>query len=183
MKRMTIMKISSCCCASRIVGSAALVIGLTCSAVNAAVQVIGVQYQPDQLFPEYNCIWHDRNYPTSCQSNIPGCNVHVFLKNTGGGPVTVTDATVKGYSLEDILQDGDIIGARSLYYNWDIPPADLVTGAGEPVWYKASPRTIPAGGVGQVVVRLRYIPTDPAVAVGVVTSGGTVTTNRPADSE
>jgi hypothetical protein len=167
---------------SRVAGLLLLVIYLACAAAHAAVQVIGAQYQPDQLFPEYDCLWHDRNYPTSCSANISGCHLHVFIKNTGGGSVTVSDVTVKGYSLETILKDGNISGARSIYYYWDNPPADVVTAVGEPVWYKANPKAIPAGGVGQVVVRLRYIPTDPQLAVGVVTSAGTVTTNITVDA-
>ena len=38
---------------------------------------------------------------------------------------------------------------------------DTLIDAGEPVWYKANPTTIPAGTTGQVVVRLRQVPVTP----------------------
>jgi hypothetical protein len=44
--------------------------------------------------------------------------------------------------------------------------------AGEPVWYKVDPGTLAAGGVGQVVVRLRQTPQVGSLSVGVVHSGG-----------
>ena len=51
------------------------------------------------------------------------------------------------------------------------------------MWYKGDPAgTIPTGGVAQVVIRLRYLPTTPTVAVGVVGVGNTVTTNITVDA-
>ncbi len=157
----------------------ALAIGLTCRGANAAVTVLGVQYQQDELFPEYNCIWHDKNYPTSCSGTYLGGNVHVYLKNTGGTAVTISDVTLAGYSLTTILPVSTAAhNANSIYFYWDNQsvPADIIA-AGIPVWFKGDPSTIPAGEVGQAVVRLRFPPTTPTVAVGVVTTGGSVTTN------
>ena len=48
---------------------------------SAAVTVLGVQYQPDKMHPEFDCIWNNSNYPTSCPSNFAGANVHVYLRN------------------------------------------------------------------------------------------------------
>ncbi len=157
-----------------------LMISLAVPAAKAAIQVLGVQYQQDLPYNEFDCIWNDKTYPTNCPPRALGCNVHVFVKNTGGGSVTITDATLAGYSLEDSLVLGDH-DSRSIYYNWDNPPSDLIN-AGEPVWYKGDPKTIPAGGVGKVVVRLRTPPVTSTVSVGVVTSGGTVTTNITKDA-
>jgi len=155
---------------------------LLCADVKAAVTVLGVQYQQDELFPEYNCIWHDKNYPTSCSGTYLGGNVHVYLKNTGPSSVTITDVTLAGYSLLTVLKlDANVHDANSIFFYWDSPPADIIA-AGEPVWFKGDPKTIAAGGVGQAVVRLRRPPTTGTVAVGVVTSGGTVTTNITIDA-
>lgn len=71
---------------------------------NAAVTIIGAQYTPDQMFPEWDCFWHDGNYPTSCQANNQGTTVRVFLKNTGALGVTVNDATLAGYSLQTVIK-------------------------------------------------------------------------------
>ncbi len=163
----------------------ALVIGLAGPAANAAVTLLGAQYRPDQRFPEYDCFWHDSNYPTSCQTNGIGATVHVYVKNTGASAVTINDATLEGYSLVTVIKmstDGwnpDL--QNSIYFYWDNPPQDILN-AGEPVWYRFDPPTIPAGGVAQVAVRLRYVPTTPTVTVGVETSAGTATANITVDA-
>ena len=43
---------------------------------------------------------------------------------------------------------------------------DRQLAAGEPVWYKGDPTTIPPGGVAQAVVRLRYVPVTRPVVTG-----------------
>jgi hypothetical protein len=152
---------------------------------NAGLTVLGVQYQQDELFPEYDCIWHDKNYPTNCSGTYLGGNVHVYLKNTGASSVTVTDMTLAGYSLETVLQlNANQHSARSVFYYWDDPSsqAPALVAAGLPVWYKGDPAVIPADGVGQAIMRLRFPPTTPTVAVGVVTTGGTITTNITIDA-
>ncbi len=152
------------------------------SGVNAQVALLGVQYQQDELFPEYNCIWHDSNYPTSCSGTYLGGNVHVYLKNTGASPVTITDVTLADYSLTTILALSTTAhNANSIYFYWDNPPQDIID-AGLPVWFKGDPSTVPPGGVAQAVIRLRFPPTTPTVSVGVVTSGGTVNTTIPIDA-
>ena len=85
-----------------------------------------------------------------------GCNVHAYLKNTGASSVTVSSVSLEGYNLETVLKlNTGVHDARSIYFYWDNPPQDILD-AGEPVWYKVDPSaTIPAGGVAQVVVRLR----------------------------
>jgi hypothetical protein len=70
-------------------------VSVLCMSADAAVQIIGVQHQRDQFFPEDNCIWHDRQYPGPCSSAaFTGQVVKVFLKNTGAASATVTDATL-----------------------------------------------------------------------------------------
>ncbi len=150
---------------------------------SAAIEIIGVQYQPDAAFPEYNCYWSNSDYPTSCPDRPLGCNVHVYLRNTGGSSVTVSDMTLAGYSLNTVIKYDEYNGHHpySIYFYWDNPPQAILD-AGEPIWYKGDPAPIPAGGVGQAVVRLRRIPTTSTIAVGVVTTAGTVTTNITVDA-
>jgi len=160
----------------------ALVISLTGATANAGITVLGVQYQQDELFPEYNCIWHDKDYPTSCSGTYLGGNVHVYVKNTGSSSVSITDVTLAGYSLTTVLKKNENAhSSNSIYYYWDNPPADIIA-AGLPVWFKGDPSTFPAGGVGQAVVRLRFPPTTPTVTVGVITTGGNVTANITIDA-
>jgi len=161
--------------------AAALAIGWH-SAI-AAVEVLGVQYQQDNQYPEYNCWYHYGSYPTSCGISITGCNAHVFLKNTGVGSVTINDASLAGYSLNTILKTTDFNGhlPSSIYLYWDDPPQDVLN-AGEPVWYRADPNPIPAGGMARVVVRLRSVPVTKPVSLGVATSAGTVNTTVPVNA-
>ncbi len=156
---------------------AAAMSGLTGAAATAPLTVLGVNYQQDEPFSEYQCLWHDRDYPASC--GVPaavGANVHAYLRNDGASAVTVSDVTLAGYSLNRILRAkivGDHLPLRSIYHYWDNPPQDILD-AGEPVWYKADPATIPPGGVAQVVVRLRFAPVNQPVSLGIVTSAGTL---------
>jgi hypothetical protein len=165
--------------------AAALASSLACTTVNAAVALLGVQYQQDDWLPEFNCIWKDRDYPTSCSVNPnPGCNVHAFLKNTGGSAVTVSSVRLAGYDLGTVLKlNTTVHDARSIFFYWDNPPQDILN-AGEPVWYKVDPGpTIPAGGVAHVVVRLRQIPVTRPVSLTLVTSGGTINAAIPVDAD
>lgn len=162
--------------------AAGLFFGAARTSASAAVTVLGVQYQQDNPYAEYNCWYHYGSYPASCGSSITGCNVHVFLKNTGGSPVTVNDVTLGGYSLKTILKrNTSFRDANSIFFYWDNPPQDVFD-KGEPVWYRADPNPIPAGGVARVVVRLRSVPVIQPVSVGVVTSAGTVNTAVPVNA-
>lgn len=146
---------------------------MTASA-QAAVTVIGTQYQQDNPYAEYQCWYRYGNYPTSCGVPIVGCNVNVFIKNTGSSSITVSDVNLAGYSLKTILrQSSTLRDTNSIFYYWQDPPQHIFD-VGEPVWYKADPNPIPAGGVGRVVIRLRKVPIIVPVNIGITTSGGNV---------
>ena len=99
--------------------------GMAFTDVTASLTVLGVQYQQDNPYPEYQCLWHDGNYPASCGTEVVGANVHVYLRNDGASPVRVDDVTLAGFSLKKILrgkQVGDHPLLRSIYFYWDNPP-------------------------------------------------------------
>ncbi len=152
---------------------------------HAAIEVIGTQYRQDQLFPEFDCYWNGGGYPTYCPTNRPGANLTVQVKNTGTSPVTITDATLAGHSLQSVIKMSEASWnpdqQNSIYFNWEDPPANILN-AGEPVWWRADPPTVPAGGVAQVAVRLRTVPTTATLGFGVVSSSGTVNTNITVDA-
>ena len=103
---------------------ATLVGASLCVTTNAEIQVIGVQYQPDRGFPEYDCLWHSTPYPGPCGDLVPGANVKVFVKNTGLTPETINDATLAGYSLKTVIQINPAQGgAASIYFYWSTPPS------------------------------------------------------------
>jgi hypothetical protein len=148
----------------------------------AELRVIGVQYQSDRVFPEYECLWHDRQYPGPCSPTVPGANVKVFVKNTGAATESLNDVTLAGYSLKTVIaMNPNESDASSIYFYWSTPPQTILN-AGEPVWFKAEPASLPVGAVGQAVVRLRYLPKTSTVTVGVVGAGNTVTTNITVDA-
>ena len=151
----------------------ALVIGLACRGANAEVTILGAQYHPDQMFP-FGCYWSPDTYP-NCPTIVGGATVHVYIKNTGASAVTINDANLAGYSLTTAIKTNTLASDLSsiYYYYGQNPPADILA-AGTPVWYIADPTSIPAGGVGQVTVRLRNVPTTPTLTVGAVTSTGAV---------
>ena len=151
--------------------------GIVCTVANGAVELLGVQYQQDDPFTEYLCFWHDRSYPTYCGIDLPGANLHVYIKNSGTSAVTLDDATLAGYSLSYALKEADYNGhiTNSIWIRWDNPPQDILD-AGEPAWYKMDPASIPAGGVGQLIIRLRRLPVTPTLAVDVDTSANTLNT-------
>ncbi len=168
----------------------ALCFWLLPAAASAAVHVIGVQHQPDYYFPEFNCYWNASAYPGPCRTPILGTTVHVYVKNTGPGSITLNDANLTTssatYSLKTIIKKSTSTTINpkeqnSIYFYWDFPPQDIFD-AGEPVWYRFDPPTIPAGGVGQVAVRLRTIPVTQPVRLEVVTSIGNVATNIAVDA-
>src|ERR1043165_5936138 len=102
--------------------AALLATAIPCAA-SGAVTVLGVQYQQDNPYTEFQCIWHDRNYPSSCGSVVGGSNVHVYLKNTGTSSVSVSDVTLAGYSLGTVIkQSSTYHDANSIYFYWDNPP-------------------------------------------------------------
>ena len=123
-----------------------------------------------------------------------GAAVHVFLKNNNSASVTIQDAQLAGVSLNQaltLINQGQTVLPTSIYLANSsnlitAPQLQTLVNAGEPVWYKFAPATVPPGGTAQVAVRLRRPPTTPSINLNVVHSAGstnvavTVQTNQPA---
>jgi len=162
------------CCMRVLLG--AMVTIMMCTVAYGDVSLLGVQYQEDDLYTEYNCIWEDDNYPTSCPTPTAGANVHVYIKNDGESAVTFDDVMLEQYHLPLALEE-KILGqniCHSIYFKWDVPSDDIMN-AGEPIWYKCEPASIAAGDVGHVVIRLRSIPSTDPITITVDTSANTIT--------
>jgi len=162
--------------------------GFVCAAARADVTILGVQYRPDRAFPEHECFWHQSQFPGPCGPSSPmGATVHVYLRNDGSSSVTVQDMLLAGLSLEMALKEEEQVVKRHPRSIWfeHLTPEQLQTlvDAGEPVWYKADPPTIAPGTTAQAMVRLRQVPVTPTVSVGVVHSGGTVSTEIPVEAD
>jgi len=145
---------------------------------NAAVTLLGVQYKPDQAFPEHECFWNHSQLPGPCGPSSPlGSSIHVFLHNTGSSSVTVQDVVFVGFSLKQVLALHYQVEKRQPASIWlaDLTSEQLQTllDAGEPVWYKINPATITPGGTAQVVVRLRQAPQVSSLSIDTIHSEGT----------
>jgi hypothetical protein len=152
----------------------------------ADVAVIGVQYRPDQVFPEHNCFWDAAQYPSYCPTPDPlGGTVHVFLRNNGTASVTMQDVVFAGESLAEILVLHYQVAKRQPASIWldGLTSARLnnLLSAGEPVWYKMDPGTIAPGATAQVVVRVRQTPQLPSINIDVVHNEGITSASVPID--
>ncbi|MGB9625863.1 MAG: immunoglobulin domain-containing protein, partial [Phycisphaerae bacterium] len=166
---------------------ASFIVFMVCPAATAQVTLLGVQYRPDQAFPEHECFWHYDQLPGPCGPSAPmGASLHVFLHNTGASSVTIQDVTLADQSLNTVLVVQEQSGDRHPASIWfaDLEPDELqsLLDAGEPVWYKSDPTMIAPGSVGQVVVRLRQVPVIPSVDLVVIHSDGFIATSVPIDS-
>lgn len=170
-------------------GWAVLAISMCCAAaflpepVYGAVSLLGVQYQQDDPLTEFQCYWKNTSYPTSCGVPLPGANLHVFIRNDGTSAVTLDSVSLVGYSLKTILKEQSLNGhiTNSIWFYWDNPPQAILD-AGEPAWYKLDPVSIPAGGAGQVIIRLRRVPVTTSLAVDVDTSANILNTTLTVDA-
>jgi hypothetical protein len=169
----------------------AVAMGLACPAAMGQVTLLGVQYKPDRIFAEHECFWHQDQLPGPCGPSAPmGASVHVFLLNSGPTAVTVQDVTLAGISLELALFEEEQVVKRhpvSIYFGLahgtiTQQQFDTLVAAGEPVWYKADTKTIPAGGTAQIAVRLRQVPLTPSVSIQVIHTDGSTSATVPIDA-
>jgi len=158
------------------------ILGMVRAPVTAQVTLLGVQYRPDQAFPEHECFWHPDEFPGPCGPSLPlGASLHVFLHNIGSSSVTVQDVFLNGISLKSSIVQSPTDGrhpASIWFANLSSEELETLLNAGEPVWYKSDPTTIAPGSVGQVVIRLRETPM-PDINIDVVHSEGTTSTTIP----
>lgn len=140
---------------------------LWASAALAAIEVLEASYRPDRMLPEYNFLWNT-NYrwgdppPTYTASG----QLCVYLKNTGTSSVTISDVQLQGVSLKQAFgcytaqkYQSQLCYACSIHYPSSNPitsaQRQTLIDAGEPVWWRVTPATIPAGGTAEVYVRMR----------------------------
>lgn len=161
---------------------------LTGTGAFAAPLVFGSYYFPDQPFPQFMQMWHeawqwtdDRGDPVDyARKQMPlGGYVFVYFQNTGESPVEVKDLAVDGVKLSEGL-------ARTHDAFWDLyghsvkaaklpkEQLDKLYAAGQPIWWKAEPRQVPAKGTAQVVIRIKRDPATDKLRLGIVTDSGEV---------
>ena len=173
---------------------ACLVVGAARAA--SGVEIVGAAHYADQPFPEYMHLWQE-GWSLKDESGEKliyarpdmrlGGYLFVYYRNDGKDPIKVTDLTIEGVKLSEALaatdkpeQPEDKFGSSILLSKLPKDQIEALKAAGTPVWWKAEPREVPPGGMGEVVVRLRRSPSTgkplaapDTVRVGIVTDKGT----------
>ena len=154
--------------------------------------VTGAVYHPDTPYPEFMRLWQegwslkDANGEKViyARPDMPlGGYVFIYFRNTGADAITVTDLTLEGIKLSEGIgvtdkpkSPEDKFGASVLLSKLPKEQIDRLKAAGQPVWWKQEPRVVPAGGMGEIVIRMKRNPVPERISVGLVTGKGTVET-------
>ncbi|MGC8863360.1 MAG: hypothetical protein ACP5R5_11400, partial [Armatimonadota bacterium] len=72
---------------------------------------------------------------------------------------------------------GDLFGHSIAVSKLPAAQIEKLKSAGEPIWWKAEPRSVAAGGVGQIVMRLRRRPSAGAINIAIVFDAVTLRTS------
>lgn len=158
------------------------------SAGLCAGQVVSAYHFPDTRFAQLEKLWQptwtlgtsDESVPADVPLPLGGC-IFVYFRNGGQEPVTVADLAYEGIKLSEGLGKSgdrqsavDIAGQSILLSKLPKEQIDKLKAAGEPVWWKPEPRTVPPGGFGEVVLRLRGSPGSDKVNVTIMTDRGEI---------
>lgn len=158
-----------------------LAIHRECFAESALKLIQGV-YMPDEPFPQFMHLWLEtfsavgptEDWPPNKGSNVPlGGFVHVYVSNPLKQAVRVQDVMLEGLSLKEsvaISEDKKAAGIHpaSIYFSKKSKAdVDKLVSLGEPQWWKVDPAEIPAGGMADIVIRLRAKPRTDALQLEV----------------
>jgi len=146
---------------------------------SAALEIMDASFVPDVPFPQHLPFWTDSTLPEPGPPKTLGGYIHVFVRNTGGQPVSIENVSLDGISLKRAIAFSQqrkfkrVAQAASIYFS-DLPKADRdrLIALGEPVWWKAEPRSIASASCGEVTVRLRRAPSAP-LKMSLLTPGPT----------
>jgi hypothetical protein len=157
-----------------------------------AVEVIYSSYSADTPYPEYTPMFSEGwtlkdaegNSALYARRDMPlGGYAFVYFRNASGSPAKLTDLVVDGVKLSDALQIDEPPRSpsdhfRASIYMRKLPEGQLATmeAAGAPVWWRPEPMTVPAGGIGEVVLRLRRNPKVDTLNLTIVTDAGSTDT-------
>ena len=151
----------------RVIFVAIILVVVSACCTSAALEVLDAFYRPDRMLPEFFYLWSSTyrlgDDPPSYDSSGQLC---VYIRNTGTSSVTISDAQLQGISLTQAIgcetkakYQNQLCYACSLHYPSSNPitstQRQTLIDAGEPVWWRVLPSTIPAGGSAEVYVRMR----------------------------
>ncbi len=111
------------------------------------------------MLPEFYGFWKTYGWGDSIPNCYVGGALAVYVRNTGGGSVTISDFTINGTGLANGIRCKTDKTYRcdqyacSVYYP---SPKQVLIDAGEPIWWRVEPNPIPAGGTAEIFVRMRF---------------------------
>ncbi|HSW46420.1 MAG TPA: hypothetical protein VLM89_12700 [Phycisphaerae bacterium] len=144
-------------------------------------------FQADQAFPEYLPLWWDGwpwedEYGVKVRHARPdmplGGHLKVYFRNDGNRPIEIADILIEGISVSQAVAPEDRNKARAgenyfssiQFSNLSKEEIERITTAGDPVWWKPDPASVPPGAIAEVTVRLRREPKPDRLNVEVVTN-------------
>jgi hypothetical protein len=142
----------------RITWLAALLFVSAAVSCSAALEVLDATYRPDRVLPEFNMFWKTWKWGDPLPVYAPSGALCIYLRNTGSGAVTINDVTVNGQGLKDGIRcrtdklNRCDMAACSIF--WD-GTRQVLADAGDTIWWRPDPNPIPAGGTGEVFIRMR----------------------------
>ncbi|HSW46418.1 MAG TPA: hypothetical protein VLM89_12690 [Phycisphaerae bacterium] len=159
--------------------------GLFAFAAPAAVAgPVGGEYRADIPFPEFMPMWRE-GWPWQDENGervryaydgMPlGGHLFVSFHNSGDQPLEVKDVLLDGVSLAQGVAPehqpkntpDDKYPSSLKFSKLPQEQLDKLVSAGEPVWWRVEPMVVPAGGYGQVTIRLRRDPKVESLTVAV----------------
>ncbi len=146
-----------------------------------SLEVVAGAFRADVPFPQFLHLWSegwalkgkDGEPLQYASTNMPlGAYVHLYLRNRTAERVSVHDVKFAGVSLTNAIAFGpeETAGLHPASVHFStLPKTDVerLIAAGEPVWWKIEPASIPPGGFAEVTLRLRRS-TPNAIALDVV---------------
>jgi len=163
-----------------------LIVVLAMGCAGAAPNVFGSYCFADKQFPQFGQLWGEGFYVDPPNyDNIPlGGYVFIHFQNTGTAPLKVTDITLERVSLTQALAEtkDEAAGMKGHSIHLSKLPKeqiDTLKSIGEPLWWKVEPETIPAKGIGQIVIRFRRPTPVESLSVGIVTGPEAITVTVP----
>ncbi len=131
------------------------------------ISVVTAQFIPDTMPEVENWRWP------------PGGHYLIVIRNAGKTPMEITDILLDGESVVEGLKAQGELKSTSIWHGEDLAepsaPIQNLVKAGEPIWYKMRPSSIPPGELGFVLMRTRVAPTQP-IEVEIAGDRGTTCT-------
>lgn len=150
-----------------------------------AAELVEAVFRADVAFPEYLPLWWDGwpwedEHGDKVRHGRPGMPLggylQVYIRNEADRPIEISDLLLQGVSVAQTVAPEEPAKARpgetyvsSIQFS-RLPKGEIerIASAGEPIWWKADPASLPPEAMAEVTVRLRRVPQPETLTVQVV---------------